>query len=111
MHSYNRKISVDIPSYEFTLFRLLWALLNDKVSQKNVRMGVIPSVILGGPKETHPKLIEWCLKVGIYKSKNLLNVVYVIYSGIFCKVSSQKIKHWTSYEIFSGGIDILVAEK
>ena len=41
--------------------------------------------IPGGPKKMHPKLIEWCLKVGIYKSKNLLNVVYVIYFGIFCK--------------------------
>ena len=62
-------------------------------------------------KKTHPKLIEWCLKVGIYKSKNLLNVVYVIYFGIFCNVSSQKIKHWTSYEIFSDGVDVLLAEK
>ena len=72
------------------------------------------SNISGEPKKTHPKLIEWWLKVGIYKSKNLLNVVYVIYFGIFCKVSSQKIKHWmslTSYEIFSDGTDILLAEK
>ena len=67
--------------------------------------------IPGGPKKVHPKLIEWSLKVGIYKLKNLLNVVYVIYFGIFCEVSSQKIKHRTSYEIFSGGIDILLAEK
>ena len=72
---------------------------------------VILSVILDGPRKTHPKLIEWYLKVRIYKSKNLLNAVYVIYFGIFCKVSSQKIKHWTSYEIFSDGIDILLAEK
>ena len=68
-------------------------------------------ILPDGPKKTHPKLIEWCSKVGIYKSKNLLNVVYVIYFGIFCKVSSQKIKHWTSYEIFSDSIDIFLAEK
>ena len=74
-------------------------------------MAKLTEKIPGGPKKTHSKLIEWCLKVGIYKSKNLLNVVYVIYFGIFCKVSSQKIKHWTSYGIFSDGIDILLAEK
>ena len=64
------------------------------------------SKIPSGPKKTNPKLIEWCLKVGIYKSKSLLNIVYVIYFEVFCKVLSQNIKYWTSYDIFSSGIDI-----
>ena len=84
---------------ELTAIHMTSLLRSDKITSNY-------SKIPGGPKKTNPKLIEWCLKVGIYKSKSLLNIVYVIYFEVFCKVLSQNIKYWTSYDIFSSGIDI-----